>query len=156
VDRDKLTTTIYDEFSADLIAVYRSVPPIPGAKMPFDNCVNAATSSQPPRVSIARSMTPSSAVSDGRLLAATICSDMSRRAAGSFHAVSCRRRRASTIAEVVAVGAPLDLQAGTNAGLRAVVGVLTGASSAENLRREPHTHILPGVANLPILLASKL
>ncbi|MEO8127564.1 MAG: HAD family hydrolase [Bryobacteraceae bacterium] len=30
-DREKLTTVIYDEFTADLIEVYRSVPPIAGA-----------------------------------------------------------------------------------------------------------------------------
>jgi phosphoglycolate phosphatase-like HAD superfamily hydrolase len=59
------------------------------------------------------------------------------------------------VAEVVAVGdTALDLQAGTNAGLRAVVGVLTGAATAEILRREPHTHILPDVTKLPELLAS--
>lgn len=64
--------------------------------------------------------------------------------------------RVNRVSEVLAVGdTPLDLQAGTNAGLRAVVGVLSGASTAENLRREPHTHILPSVANLPALLASK-
>jgi phosphoglycolate phosphatase-like HAD superfamily hydrolase len=62
----------------------------------------------------------------------------------------------NSVAEVMAVGdTPLDLQAGTNAGLRAVVGVLSGASTAEKLRRETHTHIVQSVANLPALLASK-
>ena len=57
---------------------------------------------------------------------------------------------------MVAVGdTPLDLQAGTNAALLGVVGVLSGASTAENLRRESHTHILPSVANLPALLLSQ-
>jgi len=82
----------------------------------------------------------------------------------SDHSWSLERRlevmeaaRVDSVAEVVAAGdTPLDLQAGTNAGLRAVVGVLSGASTAENLRREPHTHIVPSVANLPALLASKL
>jgi phosphonatase-like hydrolase len=72
-----------------------------------------------------------------------------------FHAMESAR--IDSVAEVVAVGdTPLDLQAGTNAGLRAVVGVLSGASTAEILRREPHTHILPSVASLPTLLASRL
>src|SRR5262249_25721698 len=31
-DRNKLTTAIYDEFTAEIIAVYRSVPPIAGAE----------------------------------------------------------------------------------------------------------------------------
>jgi hypothetical protein len=33
-----------------------------------------------------------------------------------------------------------------------VVGVLSGAGTAEQLRHEPHTHILPSVASLPALL----
>jgi len=71
-----------------------------------------------------------------------------------FH--SMESARVNNVAEVVAVGdTPLDLQAGNNAGLRAVVGVLSGASTAGNLRKEPHTHILPSVAHLPALLASK-
>jgi phosphoglycolate phosphatase-like HAD superfamily hydrolase len=48
----------------------------------------------------------------------------------------------------------LDLQAGANAGLRGVVGVLSGASSREKLQRERHTHILASVADLPALLRS--
>ncbi len=71
-----------------------------------------------------------------------------------FHAMEIAR--VASVAEVVTVGdTPLDLQAGTNAGVRGVVGVLTGASTSERLRAEPHTHILPSVANLPELLASK-
>jgi phosphonatase-like hydrolase len=46
----------------------------------------------------------------------------------------------------------LDLQAGTNAGVRGVIGVLTGMQSAEQLRRAPHTHLLPSVADLPYLI----
>ncbi|MEO8127565.1 MAG: HAD hydrolase-like protein [Bryobacteraceae bacterium] len=72
-----------------------------------------------------------------------------------FHAMEAAQ--VNNVAEVMAVGdTPLDLQAGTNGGLRAVVGVLSGAGTAENLRREPHTHILPSVAQLPALLATKL
>ena len=60
--------------------------------------------------------------------------------------------------EVIVGGAALLAAAGyglSRRAVRAVVGVLSGASTAENLRREPHTHILPSVANLPELLASK-
>jgi phosphoglycolate phosphatase-like HAD superfamily hydrolase len=72
-----------------------------------------------------------------------------------FHAMEAAR--VDNVAEVMAVGdTPLDLQAGTNAGLRAVVGVLSGASNAETLRREPHTHLLRSVADLPSLLTSRL
>jgi phosphonatase-like hydrolase len=51
---------------------------------------------------------------------------------------------------VVNVGdTPLDLQAGMNAGVRGVVGVLTGFHGRERLEREPHTHVLGSLAELP-------
>jgi phosphonatase-like hydrolase len=54
------------------------------------------------------------------------------------------------VAQVVTVGdTSLDLKAGTNAGVRGVVGVLTGAHSEERLKQERHTHLLPSVAELP-------
>lgn len=59
----------------------------------------------------------------------------------------------SSVSEVINVGdTPLDLQAGTNAGVAGVVGVLTGLHNEDRLRREPHTHIISSVADLPALL----
>jgi phosphonatase-like hydrolase len=59
-------------------------------------------------------------------------------------------------AQVINVGdTPLDLQAGTNAGVRGVIGVLTGAHGRERLQREPHTHILSSVADLPSLIETE-
>jgi phosphoglycolate phosphatase-like HAD superfamily hydrolase len=59
----------------------------------------------------------------------------------------------TSVQEVVNVGdTPLDLQAGTNAGVRGVVGVPPGLHGKERLQRQPHTHILPSVANIPELL----
>ncbi|MDX6741409.1 phosphonatase-like hydrolase [Actinocorallia sp. A-T 12471] len=46
----------------------------------------------------------------------------------------------------------LDLRAGSNAGAAYVVGVLTGAMNAGQLGVERHTHLLPGVADVPALL----
>ena len=58
------------------------------------------------------------------------------------------------VKEVINVGdTPLDLQSGSNAGLAGVVGVLTGAHSRESLDREPHTHIIHSVVELPELIA---
>jgi len=55
--------------------------------------------------------------------------------------------------DVINVGdTPLDLQAGTNAGVRGVVGVLTGFYKRERLAREPQTHRLTSVAELPELI----
>ena len=59
-------------------------------------------------------------------------------------------------AQVINVGdTPLDLQAGTNAKVRGVVGVLTGLHGRERLQREPHTDILDSVAGLPELIERK-
>lgn len=57
------------------------------------------------------------------------------------------------VRQVMNVGdTPLDLQAATNAGVRGVVGVLTGSHGEERLRREPHTHLIPSVAEIPALI----
>jgi phosphoglycolate phosphatase len=57
------------------------------------------------------------------------------------------------VRQVINVGdTPLDLQAGNNAGVRGVVGVLTGTHGEERLKREPHTHIIASVADLPALI----
>jgi phosphonatase-like hydrolase len=43
----------------------------------------------------------------------------------------------------------LDLQAGSNAGVRWNIGVLSGAHSREILESEVHTHLLASVAEVP-------
>lgn len=59
-----------------------------------------------------------------------------------------------SVKEVVNVGdTPLDLQAGSNAGVGGLVGVLSGTHDRESLQREPHTHIIDSIANLPDLVA---
>ena len=71
-----------------------------------------------------------------------------------FHAMEAAR--VGNVRDVVVVGdTPLDLQAGTNAGVRGVIGVLSGPSKEERLRPEPHTEILASVAEHPALMASK-
>jgi phosphonatase-like hydrolase len=49
---------------------------------------------------------------------------------------------------------PVDLEEGTNAGCGLVIGVTTGATTAERLREFPHTHILESVAAVPALVMS--
>lgn len=158
VDRDKLIGSIHDEFSANLIAVYRSVPPIAGAEAAIrqlrEKGFLLATTT-----GFDRAITTSIFRRLGweQYFVASVCSDDVTQGRPFpfmlFHAMETAR--VSSVAEMVAVGdTPLDLQAGTNGGLRAVVGVLSGASTAEILRREPHTHLLPSVASLPTLLAS--
>ena len=50
---------------------------------------------------------------------------------------------------------PVDLQAGTNAGVRGVIGVLSGSHDAATLGRERHTHLIPSVADLPGLIEAE-
>ena len=57
-----------------------------------------------------------------------------------------------SVHHVASVGdTALDLRAGHNAGVRLNVGVLSGAHTRAQLEREPHTHLLPSVADLPAL-----
>lgn len=56
-------------------------------------------------------------------------------------------------ARVAAVGDTiLDLRAGHNAGVRYNIGVLSGAHRREQLEREPHTHLIGSIAELPAVL----
>jgi phosphonatase-like hydrolase len=56
-------------------------------------------------------------------------------------------------ARVLNIGdTPLDLQSGAAAQCGIVVGVLTGMHTRERLQREPHSHLLASVAELPTLL----
>ena len=48
----------------------------------------------------------------------------------------------------------VDLEAGTNSGAAAVVGVGTGKLSLADLAAHPHTHLIDSVAELPVLVAS--
>ena len=68
-----------------------------------------------------------------------------------FHAMEAAH--VDSVAEVVAVGdTPLDLQAASNAALRGIIGVYSGAATKERLEKERHTHILASVAELPGLM----
>ena len=59
------------------------------------------------------------------------------------------------VRRVTVVGdTPLDLLAGMNAGVRGVVGVLSGSHRIEGLGGVEHTHIISSVAELPDLLES--
>jgi len=149
---------IYAEFTQSLIAAYRTVPPVRGAEPAMEQLRSRgyliATTTGFDRAvtsSIFRRLGWES------LFAAVICSDdvVQGRPAPYmlFHAME--GARVENVAQVVAVGdTPLDLQAGTNAGLRGVVGVLTGAGAADQLDAEPHTHIVPSIADIPALLSS--
>ena len=62
------------------------------------------------------------------------------------------RTGATSVHGVAALGdTMLDLQAGHHAGVAWNIGVLSGAHSREQLQAQPHTHLIPSVADLPAL-----
>lgn len=63
----------------------------------------------------------------------------------------CGVRRTDRVA--VVGDTVLDLRAGANAGVAAVVGVLTGDTSAATLGAERHTHLLGAATELPAVIA---
>jgi len=159
-DREKLVTAIYQDFNARLGEIYRTVPPIAGAedairKLRESGYLLATTTGFDREITLPIFHR----LGWEKYFTAIICSDDVAQGRPApfmlFHAMEATR--VNNVAEVMAVGdTPLDLQAGTNAGLSAVVGVLSGVSRVEVLQREPHTHLLPSVANLPPLLPSKV
>ncbi|MGW8374600.1 phosphonatase-like hydrolase [Streptomyces sp. ODS28] len=61
------------------------------------------------------------------------------------------------VRRVLAAGdTAVDLEAGTNAGAGEVVGVLTGELGREAMERNPHTHVLDSVAEVPRLDSVRL
>lgn len=69
-----------------------------------------------------------------------------------FHAMEATGT--TSVHNVVNIGdTALDLRAGHNAGVRFNVGVLSGAHNREQLEREPHTHLLKSVADLPEVIS---
>jgi len=158
-DQERLIEQVYNEFRTSLNEIYRTVPAIAGAeeairKMRQSGYLLAATTG------FDRDITSPIFKRLGweQHFRAVVCSDDVAQGRPApymiFHAMEAAR--VQRVSEVIAVGdTPLDLQAGTNAGLRGVVGVCTGAFTREKLRSEPHTHILPGVASLPALLSAK-
>jgi len=156
--RKDLIAAIYGDFSRQIIDSYKAVPPIAGAEEAFKkmraNGLRLATTT-----GFDREITNSIMTRLGwqKYFAAMITSDdvAEGRPAPFMIFHSMESARVNSVREVVAVGdTPLDLEAGTNAGLRGVIGVLSGASTEVRLREQPHTHILGSVAELPELLHS--
>ena len=141
---------IYQDFNAQLNELYRSVPPIAGAEEAIrklrENGYRLAATTGFDReivVPIFRRL------GWEKYFAAIVASNDVSRGRPSpymlFHAMETAG--VDSVAAVMAVGdTPLDLQAANNAGLRGKVGVFSGAGTEEQLRREPHTHLLASVA----------
>lgn len=157
--RSALIESIYNEFSTRIIEAYQTVKPIDGAEDAFKALESQglllATSTGfdgPITASIMKRF------GWGHYFKAMITSDDVVQGRPSpymlFHAMEAAR--VDCVSQVVAVGdTPLDLQAGTNAGLRGVIGVLSGVGARKTMGPEPHTDLLNSVAELPTLLQTK-
>jgi phosphonatase-like hydrolase len=159
VVRETLAHEIYKDFVGQVNEAYKSVPPISGAEETIrklrENDYLVATTTGFDREIV---MPIFHRLGWVKYFAAIVASDDVAQGRPApymlFHAMETAL--VNSVAEVMAVGdTPLDLQAASNAGLRGMVGVLSGAGTAEQLRREPHTNIIPSVADLPGLLGPK-
>jgi phosphonatase-like hydrolase len=86
---------------------------------------------------------------------ATICSDEVPHGRPQPYMIRelMRRLGVTDAARVAKVGdTAVDLEEGANAGCGLVIGVTTGAYTADELRRSPHTHVVASVADVPGLL----
>ena len=157
VDRDKLTAEIHDEFTANLISIYQSVPPIAGAEQAIKELRQSgylvATTT-----GFDRAITKSifSRLGWERYFAATICSTMSRKGAVSVYALSRDGiGLVSNVSEVVRSVILLDLQAGTNAGLRGSWASYRSLHRRAAPPRTPYSYPVE-CEDLPALLTSKV
>ncbi|MEN9202896.1 MAG: HAD hydrolase-like protein [Thermostichus sp. DG_1_6_bins_120] len=65
-----------------------------------------------------------------------------------------RRAGVSQVSQVAKVGdTPADLQQGSRAGCRYVVGVTSGSHTAQELAKEPHTHLIEYLPQVLAILA---
>ncbi|NUO81854.1 phosphonatase-like hydrolase [candidate division KSB1 bacterium] len=92
-----------------------------------------------------------------QLIDASVCSDdvAQGRPAPFMIFRAMEATRVQDVRHVIAVGDTVnDLLSGWNAGVRGVIGVLTGSHSKDQLSQAPHTHIIPSVAELPELIVT--
>jgi phosphonatase-like hydrolase len=148
----------YSDFRTELEGRFsnRGVKPIPGAETAFawlkaHDIVCATTTG------FYRSVTDRILNSAGwqKTFAANICSDDVKVGRPSpymiFHAMEASG--IDSVRQVLNVGdTPLDIQAGTRAGVLGVVGVLSGIHKEARLSQERPSHLIPSVADIPSLI----
>jgi phosphonatase-like hydrolase len=156
---EQLVEVVYADFTANAIEAYKDVPPIPGAEDTFRSLLKSG-------ILLAASTGFGREIAESifrrldweKYFTATITSDEVTQGRPAPYMIfkAMEITGVTSVAEVLVIGdTPVDLQAGTNAGVRGVVGVLSGASKREKLEPEPHTDIIASVADLPALIASK-
>jgi phosphonatase-like hydrolase len=158
-DRDRIAASAYESFRKHLTASYTNggVTAIDGAEDTFYWLRRRGT-----RVVLNtgfdRDITTLLLAAlrwDARIIDAVVCGDdVSRgRPAPDLIHRAMERAGVTDSARVMNVGdTRLDLRAGQSAGVRWNVGVLSGAHDRSTLEREPHTHLLASIADLPTLV----
>lgn len=150
----------FADFRTRLSAAYRAVPPQPFAGVPQAlatlrrHGVAVALTTGFDR-SIAEPLLAAAGWTVGDPIDALVCADEVAAGRPRPYLIqrAMERTGAQNVSRVLAAGdTVLDLEAGTNAGAGYVIGVLTGAGKLADLGRVRHTHLLPGVADLPDLL----
>jgi len=154
-DRQTRADQAYLEFKRDLAQRFsQSVQCVPGAPETFANLrqrgIRVALNTGFDR-EITQLLLAALRWDGGTTVDAVACGDEVRQGRPApFLIFRCMElTETQSVHEVAVVGdTVLDLQAGHNAGVRWNIGVLSGAHSQEKLMREPHTHLLPSVAEL--------
>jgi phosphonatase-like hydrolase len=152
--------TVVADFQARLSAAYADRPPrplpgVPEALSALRECgVKVALTTGFDRV-IVESLISALGWEDESVADTVVCgSDVPAGRPAPYMIFRAMERLGVTdVARVLVAGdTPRDLAAGTNSGAATVVGVLSGASDADELGAHRHTHLLPSVADLPGLL----
>jgi phosphonatase-like hydrolase len=150
------TEEIYNSFRSTLAAIYEKdrVREIPGATDVFtrfrERGVRVALNTGFDRT--ITDLLLKSMRWDGDLVNAVVCGDDVRQGRPAPYLIFRAMETCGVVSvhQVTAVGdTVLDLQAGQNAGVRYNIGVLSGAHTKERLERQPHTHLLSSVVELP-------
>ncbi len=92
-----------------------------------------------------------------KVIDASVCSDEVAQGRPASYMIfrAMEATSVKNVRRVIAVGDTVnDLLSGWHAGVRGVIGVLTGNHGKEQLREAPHTHLIASVAELPGLIES--
>ncbi len=153
---ESLIEPIYADFMATASRLYQNVQPIPGAEQAMKELA-AMMLPLATTTGFDKALTTAilSHLGWQHYFVASISSDEVREGRPApymlFHAMEAAG--VYEPAQVMAVGdTPLDLQAAANGNMGAAIGVYSGASTEERLRKERNSGILPSVAALPDLL----
>ena len=154
--RAALEEAIYADFTATASKAYANVQPIPGAEKALQELA-AMKLLLATTTGFDRPLTTQvlSHLGWQKYFVASITSDdvMDGRPAPYMLFRAMEAAHVNDTAQVLAVGdTVLDLQAGNNGGMGAVVGVYSGAAPESRLRQEKSNAILPSVAELPGLI----